>query len=188
MTQTPSLKTQTLQIGGMDCGSCAKTIEVGLQQLNGVTEVKVNFTTGKARVSYNPEILSEKTIYDQIRSLGYTVEQSHDHNVDVTPVKTLQLQIGGMDCGSCAKTIEAGVQKIIGVKEASVSFASERLQVSYDPQLVNETAISDQIKSLGYTDSDFSSDRHCFNTNLGICSIVQRLALPGIGDVGNSLP
>ncbi|MDZ8258925.1 heavy metal translocating P-type ATPase [Nostoc sp. ChiQUE01b] len=151
MTQTPSLKTQTLQIGGMDCGSCAKTIEVGLQQLNGVTEVKVNFTTGKARVSYNPEVLSEKTIYDQIRSLGYTVEQSHDHNVDVTPVKTLQLQIGGMDCGSCAKTIEAGVQKIIGVKEASVSFASVRLQVSYDPQLVNETAISDQIKSLGYT-------------------------------------
>ncbi|HYW19285.1 MAG TPA: heavy metal translocating P-type ATPase [Nodularia sp. (in: cyanobacteria)] len=151
MTQTPSLKTQTLQIDGMDCGSCAKTIEVGLQQLNGVIEVKVNFTTGKARVSYNPEVLSEKTIYDQIRSLGYTVEQSHHHNVDVTPVKTLQLQIGGMDCGSCAKTIEAGVQKIIGVKEASVSFASERLQVSYDPQLVNETAIYDQIKSLGYT-------------------------------------
>ncbi|WP_414567986.1 heavy metal translocating P-type ATPase [Nostoc sp. CCY 9925] len=151
MTQTPSLKTQTLQIDGMDCGSCAKTIEVGLQQLNGVTEVKVNFTTGKARVSYNPEVLSEKTIYDQIRSLGYTVEQSHDHNADVTPVKTLQLQIGGMDCGSCAKTIEAGVQKIIGVKEASVSFASERLQVSYDPQLINETAIYDQIKSLGYT-------------------------------------
>ncbi|AFZ28532.1 copper/silver-translocating P-type ATPase,heavy metal-translocating P-type ATPase, Cd/Co/Hg/Pb/Zn-transporting (plasmid) [Cylindrospermum stagnale PCC 7417] len=160
MTQTPSLKTQTLQIDGMDCGSCAKTIEVGLQQLNGVTEVKVNFTTGKARVSYNPEVLSEKTIYDQIRSLGYTVEQSHDHNVDVTPVKTLQLQIGGMDCGSCAKTIEAGVQKIIGVKEASISFASERLQVNYDPQLVNETAIYDRIKSLGYTVVEASSHHH----------------------------
>ncbi|MGJ5628005.1 heavy metal translocating P-type ATPase [Nostoc sp. CALU 1950] len=174
MTQTPSLKTQTLQIGGMDCGSCAKTIEVGLQQLSGVTEVKVNFTMGKARVFYDPEVLSEKTICDRIKGLGYTVEQSHetkfhqhnpthscggehdhdhdhDHNVDVTPVKTLQLQIAGMDCGSCAKTIEIGVQKIIGVKEASVSFASERLQTSYDPQLVNEKAIYDRIKDLGYT-------------------------------------
>ncbi|MDZ7959086.1 MAG: heavy metal translocating P-type ATPase [Aulosira sp. DedQUE10] len=170
MTQTPSLKTQTLQIGGMDCGSCAKTIEVGLQQLSGVTEAKVNFTTGKARVSYDPKVLSEKTISDQIKGLGYTVEQSHetqfhqhthsyggehdhDHNdnVDVTPVKTLQLQIGGMDCSSCAKTIEVGVQKIIGVKEASVSFASERLQISYDPQLLNEKAIYDRIKDLGYT-------------------------------------
>jgi len=46
MTQTPSLKTQTLQVGGMDCGSCAKTIEVALQQLHGVTEATVNFTTG----------------------------------------------------------------------------------------------------------------------------------------------
>ncbi|PHJ67326.1 metal ABC transporter ATPase [Nostoc linckia z18] len=173
MTQTPDLKTQTLQVGGMDCGSCAKIIEVALQQLHGVTEATVNFTTGKARVSYDPEVLSEKSIYDQIKGLGYTVEQSyeaqshqhthscggehdhdhqnHDHNVDVAPMKTLQLQIGGMDCGSCAKTIEVGVQKIIGVQEASVSFASERLHISYDPQLVNEKAIYDRIQDLGYT-------------------------------------
>ncbi|BAZ19335.1 cadmium-translocating P-type ATPase [Nostoc sp. LEGE 06077] len=173
MTQTPSLKTQTLQVGGMDCGSCAKTIEVALQQLHGVTEATVNFTTGKARVSYDPEILSEKSIYNQIKGLGYTIEQSHqaqshqqthscggehdhdhqnhDHNVDIVSLQTLQLQISGMDCGSCAKTIEVGVQKIIGVQEASVSFASERLHISYDPQLVNETAIYDRIKDLGYT-------------------------------------
>ncbi|MBD2614010.1 MULTISPECIES: heavy metal translocating P-type ATPase [Nostocales] len=173
MTQTPELKTQTLQVGGMDCGSCAKTIEVALQQLHGVTEATVNFTTGKARVSYDPEILSEKNIYNQIKGLGYTIEQSHeaqshqhthscggehdhdhqnhDHNVDMVSLQTLQLQIGGMDCGSCAKTIEVGVQKIIGVQEASVSFANERLHISYDPQLVNEKAIYDRIKDLGYT-------------------------------------
>ncbi|GBE93784.1 heavy metal translocating P-type ATPase [Nostoc cycadae] len=173
MTQTPSLKTQTLQVGGMDCGSCAKTIEVALQQLHGVTEATVNFTTGKARVSYDPEVLSEKSIYNQIKGLGYTIEQSHqaqshqhthscggehdhdhqnhDHNVDIVSLQTLQLQISGMDCSSCAKTIEVGVQKIIGVQEASVSFASERLHISYDPQLVNEKAIYDRIQDLGYT-------------------------------------
>ncbi|NDJ24412.1 cadmium-translocating P-type ATPase [Nostoc sp. B(2019)] len=173
MTQTPSLKTQTLQVGGMDCGSCAKTIEVALQQLHGVTEATVNFTTGKARVSYDAEVLSEKSIHNRIKGLGYTIEQSHeaqshqqthscggehdhdhqnhDHNVDIVSLQTLQLQIGGMDCGSCAKTIEAGVQKIIGVQEASVSFASERLHISYDPQLVNEKAIYDRIQDLGYT-------------------------------------
>ncbi|MBW4685504.1 MAG: cadmium-translocating P-type ATPase [Komarekiella atlantica HA4396-MV6] len=173
MTQTPELKTQTLQVGGMDCGSCAKTIEVALQQLHGVTEATVNFTTGKARVSYDAEVLSEKSIHNRIKGLGYTIEQSHeaqshqhthscgdehdydhqnhDHNVDVVSLQTLQLQIGGMDCGSCAKTIEVGMQKIIGVQEASVSFASERLHISYDPQLVNETAIYDRIKDLGYT-------------------------------------
>ncbi|AUT00819.1 cadmium-transporting ATPase [Nostoc sp. CENA543] len=76
MTQTPSLKTQILQVNGMDCGSCAKTIEVGLQQLRGVTEASVSFATGKVRISYNPEDLGLKTIYDRIQALGYTVEQS----------------------------------------------------------------------------------------------------------------
>jgi Cd2+/Zn2+-exporting ATPase len=36
MTQTPFLKTQLLQVGGMDCGGCAKTIEASLQKLPGV--------------------------------------------------------------------------------------------------------------------------------------------------------
>lgn len=78
MTQTPSLKTQTLQVGGMDCGSCAKTIEVALQKLHGVTEATVNFTTAQARVSYDPKVLSEKSIYNQIQGLGYTIEQSYE--------------------------------------------------------------------------------------------------------------
>lgn len=47
MSENSSLKTQQLQVAGMDCGSCAKTIEVGLQQLKGVTEASVSFATGK---------------------------------------------------------------------------------------------------------------------------------------------
>ncbi len=84
MTQTPSLKTQTWQVGGMDCGSCAKTIEASLQQLRGITEAKVTFATGKVQFSYETESVSEKNICDRIKSLGYTVEQtpqvsSHHH-------------------------------------------------------------------------------------------------------------
>jgi Cd2+/Zn2+-exporting ATPase len=74
MTQTPFLKTETLQISGMDCASCAKTIEVALQQLNGVTQVKINFATGTAQVCYNPQLLSEKKIRSCIQDLGYIVE------------------------------------------------------------------------------------------------------------------
>ncbi|BAY47918.1 cation-transporting ATPase [Scytonema sp. HK-05] len=184
MTQTPSLKTQTLQVGGMDCGSCAKTIEASLQQLPGMTEALVNFTTEKARVSYNPDLLNEKAIFDRIKALGYTVEHSHganshqhththscchehehdhDHNsVEVACAKKLQVKVNGMDCGSCAKTIEVGLQQIPGVSEVSVNFATERLQLSYDPQRVSETAIYERIKDLGYTveESLGVSERH----------------------------
>jgi Zn2+/Cd2+-exporting ATPase len=143
MTQSYSSKTQALQVSGMDCGSCAKTIEASLQQLNGVQEVAVSFATGRVILSYDPNLLSATEIKNRITILGYTV--------DVALPKTLQVQIGGMDCGSCAKTIEIGLQQIIGVNEASVSFATGRSQISYDPQAVNETKIYEQIQALGYT-------------------------------------
>ncbi len=154
MTQAPSLKTLSKQVGGMDCDNCAKTIEASLQQLRGVKEASVSFASGKVRVSYDPELVSEPEIINCITALGYTV--------DVASVKTLQVKITGMDCGSCAKTIQVGVQQLAGVSEASVSFASERLQVSYDPKLLSETAIYDRIKTLGYTveESGEASSHH----------------------------
>ncbi|MEH2368475.1 heavy metal translocating P-type ATPase [Nostoc sp.] len=169
MTQTPSFKTQFLQVDGMDCGSCAKTIEASLQQLPGVMEASVSFATAKAKVLYNPEILREAEIINCITALGYTVEQSdelkshnhsnscegeHDHNhdhVEADVSQKLQAKVGGMDCGNCAKTVEVGLQQIAGVLEASVSFATKRMQVSYDPQQVSEKTIYDRVKTLGYT-------------------------------------
>jgi Cd2+/Zn2+-exporting ATPase len=143
MTQIPSFKTQAFQVSGMDCGSCAKTIEASLQQLSGVTETSVSFATGRVKVSYNSDILSEVEIVNSITALGYSV--------DVAPTKTLQVQVGGMDCGSCAKTIEVGLQQLPGVSDVSVNFAIQRAQISYDPQQVSETTVYDQIKALGYT-------------------------------------
>ncbi|MBR8834749.1 MAG: cadmium-translocating P-type ATPase [Stigonema ocellatum SAG 48.90 = DSM 106950] len=143
MTQTHGLRTQQMQVNGMDCGSCAKTIEASLQQLRGVTEASVSFATGRLRVSYDLDLLSEAEIIKRISALGYTV--------DVVAAKKLQVQIGGMDCGSCAKTVEVGLQQIPGVSEVSVNFATERAQISYDTQQVSETTIYDRIRSLGYS-------------------------------------
>lgn len=180
MTQTPDLKTQILQVSGMDCSSCAKTIEVSLQQLRGVVQVSVSFATGKVRLTYNPEHLNQKTIRERIKVLGYTVELNsevesepetsfctcdHDHNhhthnqsctnehhfVELAETKTLQAKVGDMDCGSCAKTVEVALLQIPGVLEASVSFATTRMQVSYNPQVANENTIYDRVKALGYS-------------------------------------
>ena len=40
MTQA-SLKTRQMQVDGMDCGNCAKAIEVSLRQLAGVSEAQL---------------------------------------------------------------------------------------------------------------------------------------------------
>lgn len=66
-------------------------------------------------------------------------------------LKILQAKIGGMDCGGCAKTIAATLQQLSGVAEAKVSFATERLSVTYDAQQVSEAKIRDRVIALGYT-------------------------------------
>ena len=104
MTQTPDLTTQHLHVEGMDCGSCAKTIEVSLQKLTGIMAASVSFATGQVKVSYDSQQITEAVIKQQIKALGYTVdlsptnqtshhhehcsEHSSSHRFDPAPVPT----------------------------------------------------------------------------------------------------
>ena len=65
------------------------------------------------------------------------------------PGKT-QIQITGMTCVNCAATIEKGLVKTPGVEKASVSFASEKASVEYDPAKVDLVKLKDTISGLGY--------------------------------------
>jgi Cd2+/Zn2+-exporting ATPase len=88
MTQTPSLKTQQMQIGGMDCASCAAKIETALQKVMGVAEVSVSVATERLIISYDPQQVNESTLRDRITALGYTIvtpttqshAKTHEHN------------------------------------------------------------------------------------------------------------
>ena len=59
----------------------------------------------------------------------------------------LKLRIGGMDCGSCAMTIENGIRQVPGVKDVAVSFTTEVMDVTGD---VSHDDIASRIKELGY--------------------------------------
>jgi Zn2+/Cd2+-exporting ATPase len=74
MTQTPSLKTQKMQVGGMDCTSCAMKIEGSLEKLAGVAEVSVVVATGRMTVSYDSQQVDEAEIKKRVVALGYTVD------------------------------------------------------------------------------------------------------------------
>lgn len=136
-------KTLQAQIEGMDCGGCAKTIEAALEQLSGVTEAKVSFATEKLTVTYDSQQVNEAAIGDRITTLGYRMKP--------TSTQTLQAQIGGMDCGGCAKTITQNLEALPGITTVTVNFASERLHVDYDPQQVSEAEILKRVTDLGYT-------------------------------------
>ncbi|XWK91735.1 MAG: heavy metal translocating P-type ATPase (plasmid) [Phormidium sp.] len=153
MNSVSALETLQAHIGGMDCGGCAKTIEATLQQLPGVGEAKVSFATERLNVTYDSQQVDEAAIRDRVTALGYTLEpiSTQPSPVQTPLTQTLQAQVGGMDCGGCAKTIAANLQQLPGISEATVNFASERLNVLYDPQQTSEAAIIGRVTELGYT-------------------------------------
>jgi Zn2+/Cd2+-exporting ATPase len=73
MTQVPALKTQRMQVGGMDCTSCAMKIEGAVEKLAGVAEISVVVATGRLIVTYDPTRVSEADIQKQVTGLGYTI-------------------------------------------------------------------------------------------------------------------
>jgi Cd2+/Zn2+-exporting ATPase len=153
MTLASSQQTLHAHVGGMDCGGCAKTVEAALQQLAGVVEVNVSFATERLGVAYDPQQVNEEAIRNRITALGYTVKPIPHQAPPTQPPseQTLQAHVGGMDCGGCARTIAANLQQLPGIEEATVNFASERLQVTFDPQLTREADVINRVTALGYT-------------------------------------
>jgi Cd2+/Zn2+-exporting ATPase len=56
-------------------------------------------------------------------------------------------KVKGMDCASCARTIETGVGQLQGVEQATINFATETLVVKGE---VDETAVTGRVHELGY--------------------------------------
>jgi copper chaperone len=63
-----------LNVSGMSCGHCVKSVEGSVGKLEGVSEVKVHLEDGKVDVAFNPEKVSLDKIKETIDDQGYDVE------------------------------------------------------------------------------------------------------------------
>jgi Cu+-exporting ATPase len=60
------------------------------------------------------------------------------------------LKISGMTCAACAQRIEKAVNRLDGVSNASVNFATEKLSVEFDSQKLSKERIRETIEKTGY--------------------------------------
>jgi Cu+-exporting ATPase len=65
-------------------------------------------------------------------------------------IKTATMPVTGLTCVNCAATIDTNIKKMPGISSANVDFASEKLTISFDPDVVNEKNIVDAVKRIGY--------------------------------------
>ncbi|VAW31320.1 Lead, cadmium, zinc and mercury transporting ATPase; Copper-translocating P-type ATPase, partial [hydrothermal vent metagenome] len=66
---------QTFRITGMDCASCAQTVENGVAKLDGVDNCRLNFTTETLSVSGTAV---SQQIISRMQELGYDVAAADD--------------------------------------------------------------------------------------------------------------
>jgi Cu+-exporting ATPase len=124
----------------MSCASCSSTIERTLKQLGGVQAAAVNFANDQAAVTFDPKAVSLLEIVRRIHAVGFSV-----------PTRRVDLVITGMSCANCAATIERTLnQKVPGVVQASVNFASERAAVEFLPEAVAPDELIAAVVGAGF--------------------------------------
>lgn len=134
-----ALKEVQIPITGMTCAACATRIEKGLNKVEGVENATVNLALEKATVKYNPEITKIDTLEKKINDLGYGVVK-----------EKAEFDLVGMTCAACATRIEKGLNKLDGVKNATVNLALESATVEYNPSEVGIQDMIEKVKKIGY--------------------------------------
>ncbi len=132
-----------IDITGMDCGDCAKTIEASLGSMNGVRSATVSFARGTADLAFESNRIDRAELESRIKALGYGISEPS------RPVSWL-FDITGMDCGDCAKTVEAGVRRLPGVATASVNFAAGTMSVTPTGGRPSQQSILAAVAQAGY--------------------------------------
>jgi Cd2+/Zn2+-exporting ATPase len=62
-------------------------------------------------------------------------------------------QVQGMDCGNCAQTLRAALERLPGVSDIRISVTKETLALRLDEALTQPEAIESRIATLGYRPS-----------------------------------
>ncbi|MDH5161427.1 heavy metal translocating P-type ATPase [Heyndrickxia oleronia] len=138
MSQSTTKESQ-IPIIGMTCAACANRIEKGLNKMDGIEEANVNFALEKAIVKYRPEVTNLGEMEKKINSLGYEVES-----------EKADFNLVGMTCAACANRIEKTLNKLDGVKNATVNFALETGSVEYNPSEISIQEMSKAVEKIGY--------------------------------------
>ncbi|SCZ73648.1 MULTISPECIES: heavy metal translocating P-type ATPase [unclassified Pseudomonas] len=141
----PESTTFDLPIAGMTCASCAGRVERALGKVAGIRTVSVNLATEQARVEAPQDSLP--ALLEAVENAGYSV-----------PVQAVELSIGGMTCATCAGRVERALNKLPGVRSASVNLATERAHVELLGQ-VDPALLVNAVTQAGYSASLWQAEQ-----------------------------
>ncbi len=135
----PPNRDAMLPLLGMDCASCATTIERALRATPGVAEARVQLGTERAHVRYDPERVTLPELIGAVEASGYRVGGAE-----------LRVHIQGMHCASCVTRIENALRSVPGVTRAEVNPGTEIAHLHYLPGSSDFQTIKAAVEATGY--------------------------------------
>ncbi len=134
------MTTKRFQIEGMTCTACAKAVERVTGKLEGVDKSTVNYATEKLSITFN-DPATAAGIQQVIEKAGYkAIPES------VNKVFTIE----GMTCAACSGAVERVTRKLDGVESSNVNLATEKLNITFDGNVVSVKEIKAVIEKAGY--------------------------------------
>jgi periplasmic mercuric ion binding protein len=66
------------------------------------------------------------------------------------PPRTVTLQVKNMTCGTCPIVVRKALERVPGVRAASVDFDKKTATVTFDPDRVKPTALTEATTNAGF--------------------------------------
>ena len=130
----------SLVVQGMTCAACVWRIEEAVTRIPGVHDAAVNLATERARVTYDPAVVTPARIAHAVTDAGYT-----------PAVVKRTLRVGGMQDASAVSRVEAALRAVPGVLRADLNLAAENAFIAYLPDVTDVAALKSSVAEAGYT-------------------------------------
>ncbi|MCL5612232.1 MAG: heavy metal translocating P-type ATPase [Chloroflexi bacterium] len=136
-----------LPVSGLPLKEHSAHLESSLRALEGVSEAKVNLTTGRLEVQYDAQKMDVARLVGAIKSIGFQVGGTN-----------VKIGIENLRCTSCVKFIEDELKATPGVLNATVNTATQEATVDYLPQSTTLSQLNAAIETWGYKPRPATSD------------------------------
>lgn len=153
-SQTQRLCTIEIEVDGMTCESCSRSIETTMADKRGVTCITVSLVSKLATVTYDSTLTTAGEVAAGIEDMGFGVTLPANSPIEDTEAHNSMdlyvFDVSGMTCDSCARTIQDTLLDVDGIGDVSVSLAYNTATVRFDRHKMSSASVIDAIEDMGF--------------------------------------
>ncbi|KAI9291601.1 copper-translocating P-t [Neoconidiobolus thromboides FSU 785] len=145
LTNNPKTGSTILNVDGMTCQSCVKSISTSLLPITGLNDFEVSLELNQVSVQFEPPCTLE-TIKQTIEDCGFEVVSS---SAEASKKNVVIISIDGMTCHSCVSSINSALKEVQSLVKADVSLELNQAEITFEEPCTVELLIQ-TIEDCGF--------------------------------------